>query len=164
MIGQISSTLLVGKFWIRQNLSEWTDSNNCFGIYFFCRWADSVCRTPKHQQTHTFALFYINSVVRNDSMARKKTHTCYVLDWKQSTTETKKRKDISCYMLETVQLNPIKKKDKQLLRAGSGQQQLRARRVHRLWCIPDASKQRARYHALHELLGFPTSFEELVKR
>ena len=53
-------------------------------------------------------LLYINSVVRNDLMARKKTHTCYVLETVQ--TETKKRKDISCYMLETVQLKPIKKK------------------------------------------------------
>ena len=31
-------------------------------------------------------------------------------------------------------------------------------------CIPDASKQRARYHALHELLGLHISFEEIVKR
>ena len=30
--------------------------------------------------------------------------------------------------------------------------------------IPDAPKQRARYHALHELLAFHISFEELVKR
>ena len=29
-------------------------------------------------------------------------------------------------------------------------------------CIPDAPRQRARYHALHELLGFHISFEELV--
>ena len=49
----------------------------------------------------------INSVVRNDSMARKKTH---LLRTGNSTTETEKRKDISCYMLETVQLKLIKKK------------------------------------------------------
>ena len=45
----------------------------------------------------------------------KKTH---LLHTRNSTTETKKRKDISCYMLEIVKLTPIFK-NKQLLRTGN---------------------------------------------
>ena len=68
----------------------------------------------------TFFLFYVDSVVRNDSMARK-IHT-HLLHTRNSTTETKNKKrhllhtgnsttdtDIktnSCYVLETVELIP----------------------------------------------------------
>ena len=115
----------------------------------------------------------------------KNTHTCYVLETVQLRPKKKRHQLLHA---ENSTNETDKKKDKQLLRtrnsitdtpsswfscvllevraanAGSGQQQLRARRVHPLWCIPDAPKQRARYHALHELLGFHISFEELVKR
>ena len=42
-------------------------NSNCFDI-------------EQNLSTITFFLFYVDSVVRNDSMARKKTYTCYVLE------------------------------------------------------------------------------------
>ena len=56
---------------------------------------------------------YFRSVLRKFCRAKgfdgKKKNT-HLLRTGNSTTETKKRKDISCYMLETVQMKPIKKK------------------------------------------------------
>ena len=131
--------------------------------------------------------------MRNDSTARKKAHTCYVLETVQLRQQ---QKDISCYILETVQLMPIKKRQ-QLPRTGNSITDTRLpgscvscvflnwRRERWVWtaalanptsasilCILDAPKQRARYHtipyharyhALLEQLGFHKSFEELVK-
>ena len=101
VIGQISSTLLVGKFWARQNLSKWTDSNNCLGNYFFLS-VSWICRAdPKTCVLHKFcrAKWFDG---------KKNTHTPATY-WKQYNWD-QKRKDISCYMLETVQMNPIKKR------------------------------------------------------
>ena len=56
----------------------------------------------------TFFLFYVYSIVRNDSVARKQKHRLHT---RNSTTATKKRKDISCYILEIVQLIPLLKKN-----------------------------------------------------
>ena len=95
------------QVWTRHNLSKWTDSNNCLGNYFFLS-VSWICRAdPKTCVLHKFcrAKWFDG---------KKKTHTPATY-WKQYNWD-QKRKDISCYMLETVQMKPIKKKDKQLLR------------------------------------------------
>ena len=90
------------QVWTRQNLSKWTDSNNCFGNYFFLS-VSWICRAdPKTCVLHKFC--------RAKWFDGKKKNT-HLLRTGNSTTETKKRKDVSsCYILETVQMKPIKKK------------------------------------------------------
>ena len=119
---------------------------NCFGIYFFLS-VSWICRAdPKTSEEKTSAATCWKQY--NSSGLKKK----QLLRTRNSITDTPSSW-FSCVLLKVRAAN-----------AGSGQQQLRARRVHRLWCIQDAPQQRARYHALHELLGFHISFEELVKR
>ena len=83
MIGQISSTLLVGKFEHDRICRNGQILIIVLAFIFFCRRAESVGRTPKHQ---------------------KKRHQ--LVHPGNSTIEADKKKKISCYVLATVQLIP----------------------------------------------------------
>ena len=94
---------------------------------------------------------------------KKKRHQ--LLHTGNSTADSDIKKN-SCHVLIPEYLFFLCTSQVRAANAGSGQQQLRVRRVHRICLVYSERPQttHTRYHALDELLGFHLSFGELVKR